>query len=217
MSRFNLETLPRCGAKTRSGNQCRRYGNKTNGRCKLHGGRSTGAKTKEGKLAVRVNALVNAFMWHFYKRLDLKIKPIDIENALTAYWRLIELSERPTRGLDEVIEIVSQYRFELETVKYYIAEYYGAQTLLIIQSALDHYYKDTATEHLKFHIYSAVFPTPYFNRLSGSHAELTHEIRIFSKTERKKGFGYTDRTPVDPVHKALKRQLKEFKAVAKFS
>lgn len=211
MSRFNLETLPRCGAKTRSGNPCQRYGTKANGRCKLHGGRSTGAKTKEGKLVVRVNALVNAFMWHFYKRLDLKIKQIDIENALNAYWRLIELSEMQTHSLGEVIEIVRQYRFELETVKYYIAEYDGAEALLLIQSALDHYYKDTAAEHLKFHIYSAVFPTPYFNRLSGSHAELAHEMRVFSKTERKKGFGYTARMPMDPVEKVLNKYLKKLK------
>ena len=38
----------RCGAVTRSGYPCRRPGNKINGRCKLHGGRSTGPKTKEG-------------------------------------------------------------------------------------------------------------------------------------------------------------------------
>ena len=38
----------RCGAMTRSGYPCRRPGNKINGRCKLHGGRSTGPRTKQG-------------------------------------------------------------------------------------------------------------------------------------------------------------------------
>ncbi len=33
-------TMPRCGAKTRSGPPCQRIGNKRNGRCKLHGGRA---------------------------------------------------------------------------------------------------------------------------------------------------------------------------------
>ena len=33
-------TMPRCGAKTRSGKPCQRIGNKRNGRCKLHGGRA---------------------------------------------------------------------------------------------------------------------------------------------------------------------------------
>ena len=41
---FNLSTLPKCGAKTRSGKTCQRYGTKHNGRCRLHGGRSTGPK-----------------------------------------------------------------------------------------------------------------------------------------------------------------------------
>ena len=44
MSKFELATLPKCGAKTRSGSCCQRYGTKANGRCKLHGGRSKGQK-----------------------------------------------------------------------------------------------------------------------------------------------------------------------------
>ena len=38
----------RCGAKTRRGTACQRPANKKNGRCRLHGGASTGAKTEEG-------------------------------------------------------------------------------------------------------------------------------------------------------------------------
>ena len=38
----------RCGAKTRKGTACQRPANKHNGRCRLHGGASTGAKTSEG-------------------------------------------------------------------------------------------------------------------------------------------------------------------------
>ena len=51
--RFDLSVLPLCGAKTRSGRPCRRYGNIINGRCKLHGGRSTGPVTREGLSASR--------------------------------------------------------------------------------------------------------------------------------------------------------------------
>ena len=32
----------KCNAKTRNGGQCQRIGNRKNGRCKLHGGNSTG-------------------------------------------------------------------------------------------------------------------------------------------------------------------------------
>ena len=40
----------RCGAITRSGYPCRRPGNKINGRCKLHGGRSTGQEQRRALL-----------------------------------------------------------------------------------------------------------------------------------------------------------------------
>ena len=38
----------RCEARTRKGTLCQRPGNKINGRCKLHGGRSTGPRTEAG-------------------------------------------------------------------------------------------------------------------------------------------------------------------------
>ena len=38
----------RCGAKTRKGTPCQRPAYKRNGRCGLHGGKSTGARTPEG-------------------------------------------------------------------------------------------------------------------------------------------------------------------------
>ena len=42
----------RCGAKTRRGTPCQRPANKKNGRCRLHGGASTGAKTEEGRAKI---------------------------------------------------------------------------------------------------------------------------------------------------------------------
>jgi len=38
-----------CNARTRSGSACRRFGNTKNGRCHLHGGKSTGPRTEEGR------------------------------------------------------------------------------------------------------------------------------------------------------------------------
>ena len=38
----------KCEARTRRGTLCQRPGNKINGRCKLHGGRSSGPKTEAG-------------------------------------------------------------------------------------------------------------------------------------------------------------------------
>ncbi|MDA8649494.1 hypothetical protein N9M31_05750 [Alphaproteobacteria bacterium] len=42
----------RCGAKTRRGTACQRPANKKNGRCRLHGGASTGPKTAEGRARI---------------------------------------------------------------------------------------------------------------------------------------------------------------------
>ena len=43
-------TMPRCGAKRRCGEPCKRIGSKRNGRCKLHGGRAGAPSgTKNGK------------------------------------------------------------------------------------------------------------------------------------------------------------------------
>ena len=38
----------RCGAQTSRGTPCQRPASKRNGRCSLHGGRSTGPKTEDG-------------------------------------------------------------------------------------------------------------------------------------------------------------------------
>ena len=41
-NQFDLNTLPICGARTPSGGLCKHKGNIRNGRCKRHGGASTG-------------------------------------------------------------------------------------------------------------------------------------------------------------------------------
>ncbi|MCK5509152.1 MAG: hypothetical protein KAI50_11625 [Desulfobacterales bacterium] len=47
-----------CGAKTRAGTPCKRKDLYFSGRCKLHGGLSTGPKTKEGKRRSALNGLL---------------------------------------------------------------------------------------------------------------------------------------------------------------
>ncbi|OXE37433.1 MAG: hypothetical protein CGW95_01605 [Phenylobacterium zucineum] len=49
------ESKKRCGAKTRSGRPCKRADLFPSGRCRLHGGLSTGAKTEAGKAQARIN------------------------------------------------------------------------------------------------------------------------------------------------------------------
>ena len=43
----SANAAPRCGAKRRDGGSCRQPG-MTNGRCRMHGGKSTGPRTPEG-------------------------------------------------------------------------------------------------------------------------------------------------------------------------
>lgn len=45
----------RCGAKTRAGTPCKRKDLMDSGRCKLHGGMSTGPTTAEGKARAALN------------------------------------------------------------------------------------------------------------------------------------------------------------------
>lgn len=51
-------TLPACGAKTRGGSPCRNLPMR-NGRCRMHGGASTGAKTAAGLARVRTVGLIH--------------------------------------------------------------------------------------------------------------------------------------------------------------
>lgn len=49
---YDLSILPRCGARTRAGTACQQPA-MANGRCRLHGGRSTGPRTEAGKARQR--------------------------------------------------------------------------------------------------------------------------------------------------------------------
>lgn len=53
-----------CGARTRAGTPCKRIDLNGNGRCRMHGGMSTGPRSKAGKARARAN-------------LKLRWKPMD--------------------------------------------------------------------------------------------------------------------------------------------
>jgi hypothetical protein len=54
----NWDNAPRCGAKTRAGTPCRSAAMK-NGRCRMHGGKSTGPRTEEGKARIRASRTIH--------------------------------------------------------------------------------------------------------------------------------------------------------------
>lgn len=59
MKLYSKDSLPppdaTCGARTRAGTPCKRRDIYNSGRCRLHGGLSTGPRTEAGKAAVREN------------------------------------------------------------------------------------------------------------------------------------------------------------------
>jgi len=56
------ENIPRCGAKTRSGGKCGHY-SMPNGRCRYHGGKSTGAKNPRVKHGYYTKAAIEERRW----------------------------------------------------------------------------------------------------------------------------------------------------------
>jgi hypothetical protein len=81
---------PRCGAKTRAACPCRQPA-MANGRCRLHGGKSTGARTEAGLARVRANRLV-----HGARSAEI----IDLRSAAARHGRtlrtLARLAKAPT-------------------------------------------------------------------------------------------------------------------------
>ncbi|WP_299017148.1 HGGxSTG domain-containing protein [uncultured Photobacterium sp.] len=158
--RFNLQTLPQCGAKNRNGSPCKRKGNLRNARCKLHGGNSTGPVTENGKIVARHNAK---------KSFPVELASIKANNdylmkAHTAYSMLHHLMSEQDINWEKVHQIVAQSHIQLEYAKYRIAEFAEPYALAIIQTALDRYYQDTNAPHLRFHAFQGMIMLPMFSR-----------------------------------------------------
>ncbi|KLV09714.1 hypothetical protein C9I92_23225 [Photobacterium ganghwense] len=166
--RFDLNSLPMCGAKTRHGIPCKRKGNKKNGRCKLHGGHATGAKTELGQLASRANAQKDFPDWFFGK----PVKTEYVIRALSSYEKLVELMLADEIDWDTVFDVVEQDQIPLEMLKYYIMFNVTPEALIIIQSALDTYYQETHAPHLAFHVYAPMIVFhKFFRQLSAPDRE----------------------------------------------
>jgi hypothetical protein len=64
----DLRLAPRCGARTRSGCACRQPAMK-NGRCRLHGGKSTGPRTADGRARARKAHLRHGLRTRYFTAL----------------------------------------------------------------------------------------------------------------------------------------------------
>jgi len=83
---------PRCGAKTRAGCPCRQPA-MGNGRCRLHGGKSTGARTESGLARVRTNRLVHGA--RTAEIIDLRSAAARHGRTLRALARLAKATAKP--------------------------------------------------------------------------------------------------------------------------
>jgi hypothetical protein len=88
MLRERLElanAAPRCGAKRRDGGSCRQPAMR-NGRCRMHGGKSTGPRTPEGLERARRSR------WkHGYYSADAKAARQDARQSIRLLRRLLAL------------------------------------------------------------------------------------------------------------------------------
>ncbi len=162
MSRFDLNTLAKCAAKTRSGEPCKRFGNKRNGRCKLHGGKSTGAKSKGGKLVVSKNAVKNPFKWRL--NLSITTRTQDRVDYVVEQLELMTNTISDTVLMDEqLVLLFDELCIDVEALKYGVLDKFGVKKFIIVQSALDRYYKLAGSTHMKFHLLTYVVPSPNFD------------------------------------------------------
>src|SRR5690554_6144621 len=80
----------RCGAKTRSGEPCKNYA-MANGRCRMHGGKSTGPKDKT-KLKENKNAEKHGFFSKYLPEETLNIiQEIKDKDPIDILWDNIQI------------------------------------------------------------------------------------------------------------------------------
>ncbi|MGE0119581.1 MAG: HGGxSTG domain-containing protein [Dongiaceae bacterium] len=87
---------PRCGARTRTGGCCRQPA-MANGRCRLHGGRSTGPRTPAGLARCRTTRLVHGYRGRAH--LALRHRAVHTARRLRALTASLTLSLSKGRGL----------------------------------------------------------------------------------------------------------------------
>jgi len=90
--RGNPNNARRCGAKTRKGTPCKSPAMK-NGRCRLHGGKSTGPKTPEGlersRKANRKHGLYSREVLKEQNFEEVDFHKLDMDKKLKVYKKLV--------------------------------------------------------------------------------------------------------------------------------
>jgi hypothetical protein len=76
-------TCPRCAARTRSGDGCKSPA-MSNGRCRMHGGKSTGPRTPEGLARMKRAKTLHGGYSEEHRRLMQYIRALDAAARRTA-------------------------------------------------------------------------------------------------------------------------------------
>ncbi|MEC6833359.1 HGGxSTG domain-containing protein [Photobacterium toruni] len=147
--RFDLNSLPFCSAKTRNGTPCKRRGNLKNGRCKLHGGNSTGSKTELGKMSAKAHSMSLFPSMYCGERIPDKY----YQRAFNAFNKLIQIVKIEPLNWQAIYATVEPDVIPLEMLKYLILELKSIEEFMMIQHVLDAYYSETRAEHLRFTVY----------------------------------------------------------------
>jgi len=118
----NFASVPRCGAKTRSGTPCQRAGNRKSGRCHLHGGKSPGVPGNRN--AMKTGAYARPLTpeeKRRFRQLKAELGGLDSEITLLR-WRLENIveqmqkweAEHPDGDALERVEEIRKTGMELE-------------------------------------------------------------------------------------------------------
>ena len=88
----------RCGAKTRRGTPCQRPARKVNGKCRLHGGRSSGPKTQEG--LAKISAANTSTGQHTKEMIARRKEDAKVAKGLRDQLRVVEQNLRAHGVID---------------------------------------------------------------------------------------------------------------------
>jgi hypothetical protein len=104
MKKFDKTPHAAYGAKTRSGTPCQNWG-MPNGRCRMHGGKSTGPKTAEGIERIR------KANWKHGKR------SAHAREEHRKFWNLLRSAKRISKAIEEALENDSVSREDFRVMR----------------------------------------------------------------------------------------------------
>ncbi len=111
-------------------------------------------------MASSKNALQMAPTWLFGATIPKK-EPLYTE-AVSCTQKIKQLVFSEQFDSQKLNKLVAAHKEALEVMKFYILERFGITAFILIQGALDHYYRNVNAEHVKHHVFFPLFTLPHF-------------------------------------------------------